>query len=247
MPTEGLALSLTRAVRPLRGGGGRRRAAGQAQGRGGPRTRARARARTAEGVSGGDDAPPRPPPRMYKQLLLDAARRSGDDVASVGAGGLGAAGASAARVVASATVRNPACGDQVRFDVRAARAGRGSEGWLVDAAWHDPRGCVLCQASSQLLRENAVGMNLRDLADAVKAAGPELDGTPGVERPGDDDARGRWAPFRLFHDCGAVGSGRKACATLALEAAAQAAREALDSVHAMEDHPRAGTEGPIGD
>lgn len=165
---------------------------------------------------------------MYKQQLLEAARRSGSDLAHVGKEGLGPAGASAGRVVATVTVRNPACGDQVRFDLaaREVAAGVGEGRWRVEAAWHDPRGCVVCQASSQLLREAAVGMELRELSGAVEAAGPVLDG---AAAGGGGSAS--FASFRLFHDCGAVGSGRRHCAILPLEAAAQAAARALESVY----------------
>lgn len=66
---------------------------------------------------------------------------------------------------ASATVRNPACGDQVTVEL-ALEDGR------ITALAHTTRACVLTQASAALLAAKAPGQNrgeLQALADRVRA------------------------------------------------------------------------------
>ncbi len=65
----------------------------------------------------------------------------------------------------SATVSNPLCGDRVTIDLRCT-------GGRIDAAAHDTRACVLCQASAVLIAERGLGLDRAGaaaVAESVRA------------------------------------------------------------------------------
>lgn len=107
---------------------------------------------------------------------------------------------------ASATVRNPACGDQVTVEL-ALEHGR------IKALAHTSRACVLTQASAALLAAQAAGRDrtdLQTLADAVRAF---LGGGPNAVQAPDG--------YQVF-DGVAGHAGRHVCVLLPLEAALKA-------------------------
>ena len=84
---------------------------------------------------------------------------------------------------ARATVDNPLCGDRVTIDLRLAD-GR------VAALGQRTRGCALCQAAAETLREAAIGAGAAEAASGAAAVRGFLAG--GAE-PGE-----RWRGFALF-------------------------------------------------
>jgi|HubBroStandDraft_2_1064218.scaffolds.fasta_scaffold261704_2 nitrogen fixation NifU-like protein len=106
----------------------------------------------------------------------------------------------------SATVHNPACGDQVTVDVTL-------ENGRITALKHRAQACVLTQASAAILGAEAIGLDraglseLRDLVAAMLEGGP----TPP-------------APFRAYGAFEGVAEhkGRHVCVLLPLEAALEA-------------------------
>jgi NifU-like protein involved in Fe-S cluster formation len=116
---------------------------------------------------------------------------------------------------ASATVRNPACGDQVTVEL-ALEDGR------IRALAHATRACVLTQASASLLAAQAAGQDraaLQALAEGVRAF---LNGGP--------------APHGYEAFDGVVGhAGRHVCVLLPLEAALQALEKTLPGAERPQD------------
>ncbi|HVW72604.1 MAG TPA: iron-sulfur cluster assembly scaffold protein [Rhizomicrobium sp.] len=119
---------------------------------------------------------------------------------------------------ATATVRNPACGDRVTVELALA------DGRVSDFA-HTTEACVLAQASAALLAARASGQDraeLRGLADAVRAF---LKGGPAPEGYGVFD--------------GVAGhAGRHTCVLLPLEAALKALESAEEGAERTQAQPR---------
>ena len=107
---------------------------------------------------------------------------------------------------ARATADNPLCGDRVTLDLRLA-------GGRVAALGHRTRGCALCQAASETLREAAIG------ADPAAAA-TAIDAVRGFLAGGADPA-GAFAAFALFRPVRDYKS-RHGCVLLPLEALGEA-------------------------
>ena len=117
----------------------------------------------------------------------------------------------------AATVRNPACGDQVTVEL-ALKDGR------ITALAHTTRACVLTQASAALLAARAAGQDrarLEALAEGVRAF---LAGAPAPEG---------YQPFD-----GVVSHiGRHVCVLLPLEAALKALESAEPSAIGSQGQP----------
>ncbi len=103
---------------------------------------------------------------------------------------------------AMATVRNPACGDQVTVEL-ALKDGR------VTALTHTTRACVLTQASAALLAAQAPGQDRLSLAALAASVRAFLNGAPPP------------AGYGAF-DGVAAHAGRHVCVLLPLEAALKA-------------------------
>lgn len=77
---------------------------------------------------------------------------------------------------ATATVRNPLCGDQITVDLDVA------DGRITDYA-HHTRACVLCQASASLLGGTALGRDGSQCDDARARLQRFLTGDPAALGP----------------------------------------------------------------
>lgn len=103
---------------------------------------------------------------------------------------------------AAATLRNPACGDQITVELRL-------EGPRIAALAHDTRACVLTQASAALLAARAPGAERAGLAALAADVRAFLNGAP--PPPG----------YEVFEGVTSH-PGRHVCVLLPLEAALKA-------------------------
>lgn len=133
---------------------------------------------------------------LYHAAILEAARR-------------GAENRRLAQPDRSATIDNPLCGDRVTIDLRI-------EGGIVAEIGFRARGCALCQASTALLADAAVGHVIEAVTVAEAAVRAIL--VDGAEGPGEP-----WAGFGVFAPACRFPS-RHACVLIAFEAFDTAAR-----------------------
>lgn len=74
---------------------------------------------------------------------------------------------------ASASVRNPLCGDQITLDLKL-------EDGRITALAHHTRACVLCQASAALLSTTALGRSAVECREAAESLRKFLAGDAGA-------------------------------------------------------------------
>ncbi len=103
----------------------------------------------------------------------------------------------------SITLDNPLCGDRVTLDVNLTD-GR------VSAVGHHVRGCLLCEASAELIAAHATGKTQGELADATSAV-------TAILREGKDAPAGAWSELAIFAPVHKVKS-RQDCVLLPFEA-----------------------------
>lgn len=103
----------------------------------------------------------------------------------------------------SITLDNPLCGDRVTLDVNLAE-GR------VSAVGHQVRGCLLCEASAEVIASQALGKTLGELADATSAV-------TAILKEGKAAPAGSWPELAIFAPVHRVKS-RQDCVLLPFEA-----------------------------
>lgn len=104
----------------------------------------------------------------------------------------------------SITLDNPLCGDRVTLDV-SLTDGR------VSAVGHQVRGCLLCEASAEVIASHAPGKTRGELAEATSAVTAIL--KKGKAAP----AGGDWSELAIFAPVHRVKS-RQDCVLLPFEA-----------------------------
>ena len=107
----------------------------------------------------------------------------------------------------SVTLDNPLCGDRITLDVNLA-------GGRVTAVGHQVRGCLLCEASAEIIAAQAPGKTNVELAEATAAVTAIL--KDGAAAPG-----GEWSSLSVFAPVHRVKS-RQECVLLPFEALAKA-------------------------
>ncbi len=103
----------------------------------------------------------------------------------------------------SATLDNPLCGDRVTLDVDLS-------GGKVSAVGHQVRGCLLCEASAEIIAAQAPGKSPADLAEARAALAAIL-------KDGKAAPAGEWSVLAIFAPVHRVKS-RQDCVLLPFEA-----------------------------
>jgi nitrogen fixation NifU-like protein len=103
----------------------------------------------------------------------------------------------------SITLDNPLCGDRVTLDVNLAD-GR------VSAVGHQVRGCLLCEASAEVIATHAPGKTRGELADAASAV-------TAILKEGGKAPAGAWSELAIFAPVHRVKS-RQDCVLLPFEA-----------------------------
>jgi NifU-like protein involved in Fe-S cluster formation len=103
----------------------------------------------------------------------------------------------------SVTLDNPLCGDRITLDVNLAN-GR------VSAIGHQVRGCLLCEASAEIIAVQAPGKTSADLAEAGAALSAVL-------KNGSAAPAGEWSSLAVFAPVHRVKS-RQECVLLPFEA-----------------------------
>jgi nitrogen fixation NifU-like protein len=107
----------------------------------------------------------------------------------------------------SITLDNPLCGDRVTLDVNLAD-GR------VSAVGHQVRGCLLCEASAEVIAAQAPGKTRGELADAASAVAA-------IIKDGKTVPAGAWSELAIFAPVHRVKS-RQDCVLLPFEALTKA-------------------------
>ena len=113
---------------------------------------------------------------------------------------------------ASARVDNPLCGDRVTMDI-SIKDGR------VSAIGHKVRGCALCEAASEIISQNAIGLDATELSQ-IEAATRVFMTSSAEEHP--------WAQLSVFKPVRDVKS-RHECVYLPFTALSKALAEAHSS------------------
>jgi len=103
----------------------------------------------------------------------------------------------------SVTLDNPLCGDRVTLDVNLAE-GR------VAAVGHQVRGCLLCEASAEIIAAQAPGKTNAELAAATAAV-------TAILKDGSAPPAGEWSSLSVFAPVHSVKS-RQECVLLPFEA-----------------------------
>ncbi len=103
----------------------------------------------------------------------------------------------------SITLDNPLCGDRVTLDVNLADD-------RISAVGHQVRGCLLCEASAELIAAEAPGKTRTELADATSAV-------TAILKDGKDAPAGPWSGLAIFAPVHRVKS-RQDCVLLPFEA-----------------------------
>jgi nitrogen fixation NifU-like protein len=103
----------------------------------------------------------------------------------------------------SITLDNPLCGDRVTLDVNLTN-GR------VSAVGHQVRGCLLCEASAEIIAAHAPGKTQGELAEAASAV-------TAILKEGKEVPAGAWSELAIFAPVHRVKS-RQDCVLLPFEA-----------------------------
>ena len=107
----------------------------------------------------------------------------------------------------SITLDNPLCGDRVTLDVNL------SDG-RVSAVGHHVRGCLLCEASAEVIAAHAPGKTHGELVEAASAV-------TAILKEGKDAPAGAWSELAIFAPVHRVKS-RQDCVLLPFEALSKA-------------------------